>query len=188
MFFSLCISLTASAKSQKLCNECRAGVSELIRATKSSNISAFFESKFCKNNVRCSLMFKLIGETIVNITDESASEQICGKIFKKCRPKMEPLALVEKEVIKHTQKAAFHEETESNCDYCKGLFDYLTGEALQDTTVPVFMKLVKTMCDNIPPAATICEQVTTNHVEKLIMLVTSKFENSELCGSAGMCE
>ena len=144
----------------------------------------------CKNNDKCSDIFFNLSNSIGRIMFRSRF--LCEK-FKKCRPTIEPLSIEEPNYPKNTNfRAQLHSDDDNdpdgNCAYCKSIFDFLTGEALQDTTVPVFMKLVKTMCDNLPPASAICEQVTNHHVEKLIMLVTSKFESQELCQSAGFCQ
>ena len=141
------------------------------------------------NNEQRKIIEKL-GKKLFNQTLETKPESIC-EIMGKCRPKLQPLSVPDQQ-LSLSYKASLHEhgddDPDGNCQYCKNIFDFLTGEALQDTTVPIFSKLIKVMCDNLPPASAICEHVTNHHVEKLIMLVTSKFENRELCQSAGLCQ
>ena len=180
----------------RTCEQCKRDFKQFVaeNTSFSKNISSQF-NKICGNDKHCQTIFHKVELSLLGQTKASNPEEFCS-ILGKCRPKMSALSLPdENQFSKRKPRPQYHaqlhsadgNDPEGNCNYCKTIFDYLTGEALQDITVPVFMKLVKVMCDNLPPASAICEQVTNHHVEKLIMLVTSKFENQELCQSAGLC-
>ena len=95
----------------------------------------------------------------------------------KCRTKPIPLSLTQNH----------KEEFGSNCDYCVKLLTFLFNDGLQTNGAPLGIKLLQNMCENIPPAVPICNQVTQHHIEKILLLVTSKIELHDICQSMGYC-
>ena len=196
-FLSFMKEISSFNSKKEECEVCKKNFQELFQNPKENSINYISDfQKICGNNKKCQKVFRIVQNSLLDKTFKANPNQFCS-IIGKCRPKMESLSIEQRPNHESTTqgqkyRAQLHSDDnndpDGNCAYCKSIFDYLTGEALQDTTVPVFMKLVKTMCDNLPPASAICEQVTNHHVEKLIMLVTSKFENQELCQSAGLCQ
>lgn len=182
MLFALSFFITSAKDPIMKCEKCKNRVGKLFNMTQKIPDITEDAKKYCKGNKKCEKIVKKFGEKVYEGMKDLMPEQTCADVSD-CPEVPEPLS----KPARKAPRAALH-EFENDCDYCKALFDYMTEEGLQTVTVEVLDKLVKSVCDNLPPAQVICEQITTHHVVKLVMLITSKFENQELCQAAGFCE
>ena len=137
-------------------------------------------SKFSSKSSKCHKFTSHIFSMLKKDMIQSDADEICSSMGS-CRPKPFPLSK------RASIPAAKLQEDQNSCEYCKNLFDHLTDDALEEFTVPIVFKFVKEVCVSLPPVQAFCDSVTAHHVEKFIMLITSKFENSEICESAGLC-
>ena len=182
MFFLFALASARSDSYKKfLCPICTELIGQAMDSVGSFKNSSSIP-KFCKKLNQGQSCVRTIQRLMETLPREIEPYDFCVAL-KSCRPKAEALSLKPRPV----PTATLHESLD-NCQYCVVLFDYLTGEGIQDTTIPVFRELINVVCGELPTASALCAQVNDHHIDTLIKLIAAKFENTELCTVAGFCQ
>ena len=171
MFFFIASCL--SVPSKESCSLCKKAIRK-----GADNSTSNLISRLCRYDSRCeSTYYAAMQRQARNPT------YYCGQLGY-CRNTAEALSIKPK----RTRIVSELHESTDNCQYCCNLFDYLTGEGLQEQTIPVFRELIKAVCGDLSTASAICDQVNDHHIDTLVKLIAAKFENTELCTQAGFCQ
>ena len=136
MFFFVALAYSRSKRFEKfMCPICTELIGQAMESVGSVKNSSSIK-KFCKKLGQGESCVNTIHRLIDTLPREIEPYDFCVAL-KSCRPKAEPLSLKPRPV----PTAVLHESLD-NCQYCVALFDYLTGEGIQDTTIPVFRELI----------------------------------------------